>query len=91
MSNLLATTYDYAVAVTKSDTVDDPAGPFAGLYVSAGGTLIYWGLGGPQAANPVTITVVAGTYVRWPIKRIGASTGATVFGLVGGIVRQGAF
>ena len=90
MSNLWADTYDWAVAVTKSDTVDDPAGPFAGLYVSAAGTLIIHNLNGPQAANPITITVVAGQYVRWPVKRVGASTGATVFGLVSAIVRQGA-
>ena len=90
MSTLWAETYDYAVAVTKSDTVNDPAGPFAGLYVSAAGTVVCWNLNGPQSANPITITVVAGQYVRWPIKRIGASSSATVFGLVSAIVRQGA-
>jgi hypothetical protein len=90
MSDLWAETYDYAVAVTKSDTVDDPAGPFAGLYVSAAGTVVYDGLSGPQASNPVTITAVAGGYIRWPIRRIRAATTATVFGLVGGIVKQGA-
>lgn len=31
MSDILAVTYDDAIAVTPSDTTDDPAGPFAGL------------------------------------------------------------
>lgn len=82
--------FDYAVAVTKSDTVNDPAGPFTGLYVSAAGNLVFWNLFGTQSLNPVTIVVVAGTYIRWPIKRIGASTSATVFGLVGPNIKQGA-
>ena len=39
MSNILAITYDDALAATPSDTVADPAGPFAGLLVTATGTL----------------------------------------------------
>ncbi len=87
-STLWATTYDYPVAVTKSDTVNDPAGEFSGLYVSAAGTVIMW-VRGPAASNPVTVTAVAGGYLRWPVYRVGASSTATVFGLVGGIVKQG--
>jgi len=89
MSDLWAGTYDWAVAVTKSDTVDDPAGPFSGLYVSVGGTLVAW-VNGPTAANPVSYTVASGQYLQFPVRRIGASTSATVHGLVGGIIRQGA-
>jgi hypothetical protein len=90
MSNLWCETYDYAVAVTKSDTADDAAGPFAGLYVSVAGNVVIWNRNGPQASNPITIAVVAGQYVRWPIKRVGSTnTTATVFGLVSAIVPQG--
>ena len=89
MSNVAAATYDYAVAITESDTVDDPAGPFAGLYVSAAGNLVCDNLSGPQGSNQITVVVVAGTYIRWPIKRIRTATSATVFGLVAGNVRQG--
>lgn len=88
-STVQAVTYDYAVAVTKSDTVDDPAGPFTGLYVSAAGNLVCDNYGGPQASNPITVVVVAGTYIRWPVKRIRTTTSATVFGLVSPVVKQG--
>lgn len=91
MSNLWADTYDYAVSVSKSDTVDDPAGAFSGLYVAVGGNAVLWNLSGPQASNPITVAVIAGTYIRWPVRRVGAtSTTATVFGLVSSIVKQGA-
>jgi hypothetical protein len=89
-STIQASTYDWAVAVTKSDTTNDPAGPFTGLYVSAGGTLVCDNLGGPQGSNPITITVVAGGYICWPIKRIRTATTATVFGLVSPVATQGA-
>lgn len=36
-SDIRSVTYDGAVAVTASDTVNDPAGPFAGFYVGAAG------------------------------------------------------
>lgn len=89
MSTLQAITYDYAVAVTKSDTVNDPAGPFAGLLATAAGTAIVWMYGGPQSANPVSIPVVAGQYLHFPVKRVGASS-SNVMGLVcSGIVSPG--
>ncbi len=88
-STVQASTYDYAVAVTKSDTVNDPAGPFTGLYVSASGTLILYNQNGLESTNPITIAAIAGTYICWPVKRVGASSGATVFGLVSPVVKQG--
>ena len=88
-STVQASTYDYAVAVTPSDTVNDPAGPFTGLYVSASGTLVCDNLNGLATSNPITISVVAGGYVCWPIKRIRTGTTATVLGLVSAVVKQG--
>ena len=89
MSNLWAETYDYPASVTMSNTVDDPAGPFAGLLVNATGSLVVWPLSGPLAAGGVTIAVVAGEYIRFPVKRVGTSS-PSVLGLVSGIQRQGA-
>lgn len=37
MSNIFASTFDGAVSPTLSDTVNDPLGPFAGLYVGGAG------------------------------------------------------
>jgi hypothetical protein len=89
MSNAWARTYDYPVPVTKSDTADDPAGPFAGALCSAAGNALVWPLNGPQGALPLTIVVVAGQYLDFPIRRFGASTTATMFGLVSAIVNTG--
>jgi hypothetical protein len=38
MSNIQAVTYEGGVAVTASDTTDDPAGPFAALWIGAAGS-----------------------------------------------------
>jgi hypothetical protein len=87
MSNLWAETYDVPVGVTESDTVDDPAGPFAGLYCGGAGNVVVWPLNG---TGSVTMAVVAGGYLRFPIRRVGAtSTTATgLFGLRSSIVQQ---
>jgi hypothetical protein len=39
MSNILAITYEDAVAITASDATADPAGPFAGIYTGSGGDI----------------------------------------------------
>jgi hypothetical protein len=90
MSNLNAVTYSYAVAVTKSDSVDDAAGPFAGLLCTAAGTAIVWMYGGPQSANPVSIPVVAGQYLHFPIKRVGLLS-SDVLGLVSSAITPQGF
>ena len=87
MSTLWAETYDYPVTVTPSNTVDDPAGEFAGLLVTAAGTLSVW-TRGPAAQQPVSIPVVAGQYVRFPVKRVGLGS-PSCLGLVSGIIKQG--
>jgi hypothetical protein len=80
MSSIAATTYPAAVAVTKSDTNDDPHGTFAGLYVAAAGTLAF--LDG--SGNTVTIAspMAVGQLVAITCKRVlAAGTSATVYGL----------
>lgn len=90
MSTLHAVTYDYATAVTPSDSADDPAGPFAGLLATATGSAIVWMYGGPQSANPVTIPVVAGQYLHFPVRRV-ATTSSAVLGLVSSAIVQPGF
>ena len=49
MSNILAITYESAIATTPSDTVNDPAGPFAGLYIGVAGTYVVTTIRGTKA------------------------------------------
>lgn len=53
MSDIRSTTYDDVVSVTLSDTVNDPAGPFTGLLVTAA----------PAGAADVKITTAVGTTI----------------------------
>jgi hypothetical protein len=79
VSNILAQTYDGAADVTKSDTVADPAGPFAGLLVSVAGTLKLTTVRG----YTVAFTVVAGQEVHIATQRVWSTgTSATVIGLL---------
>ena len=91
MSALWARTYDYPVAVSPSDTIDDPAGPFAGLLITTGGTLSFVPRSGPNgigAGTPITIDVAAGLELHFPVRRIMASnTTCGVLGLASSIVR----
>lgn len=68
------------LAVTGSDTVSDPAGPFDGLLVGAAGNATILAEGDSTARAFTGLTV--GTYIPVKIKRIN-STGltATVYGV----------
>jgi hypothetical protein len=91
MSTLQASLADWPATVTPSDTVDDAAGPFAALLITAAGTLEVFPLAGPQRASGLAIPVVAGQYICFPVKRVGiaGTTTATCIGLVSAVVRQG--
>ena len=92
MSNIGARTYSYPVAVTKSDSTNDPAGPFAGLLVTVAGNVVVFPLNGPGGGGTtsMTLAVIAGQELHFPVCRVGStSTTATVFGLVDSIVQQG--
>jgi hypothetical protein len=80
MSNILAITYDGAPAVTASDTVDDPGGPFAGLLVTATGNLTFL----DNRGNAITLTAVAAnTIINIAARRVNSSgLTATVRGLI---------
>jgi hypothetical protein len=79
MSTIQAQTYEDAVAVTASDSVDDPAGPFAGLLVTATGNVSFLTVRG----STVTLTAVAAnTEIHIACKRVRTTgTTATVLGL----------
>lgn len=79
MSTIAASTFDGMVSATLSDTADDPAGPFAGIFVSAAGTLKF------RDGRGQTVTMAAcpvgHLYVRC-VRVFSTGTGATVFGLL---------
>ncbi len=79
MSNILAVTYDAAVAVSVSDSVADPAGPFAGLLVAVAGTLKFTD---NQGNVVVTGSLLAGTVIPIATKMVWSTgTGGTIYGL----------
>ncbi len=39
MTDIRAVTYEKGAAVSQSDTLADPAGPFAGIFTGSGGTI----------------------------------------------------
>jgi hypothetical protein len=81
MSSLLSQTYDDVQAVTPSDTVDDPAGVFAGLLVLRTGTLQII----TRAGTTILLdSVAAGQTIPVTVKRVMATnTTALVVGLRG--------
>jgi hypothetical protein len=90
VSDLHATVFDWPATPTKSDTDADPNGPFSSLLVDTGGILKLTPYGGPLAGSSLTLNVVAGEVVPFPVTRVWTSvTTAVVVGLVGAIVRQG--
>lgn len=80
MSNIFAISYDGAVTPTLSDTVNDPLGPFAGIYVgsNAGDVKVTTVRG--QAV--VFKSVPVGTFLRIQTLRVW-STGTTSTNLLG--------
>lgn len=78
MSNILAITYEDAVAITASDSVADPAGPFAGFFTGSGGNVKV-----QTRSGAVTLTSLpAGVIVPLWVSRIW-STGTTATGVLG--------
>lgn len=80
MSSILAQTYEGSVAITASDTVDDPNGPFAGLLVTATATFTFLDTRG----QTVTLTAVgANTFIPIATRRVNSSAlSGTVRGLL---------
>lgn len=82
MSDINSISYQGSAAVTKSDTVADPAGPFAGFTVSASGTVSVALLDGSTLAFGGATFTAGPTSYPYSIKRVNATnTTATVVGL----------
>lgn len=77
MSSILAITYDTAVAVTIG-SARDPAGPFAGLLVTATGNVTFTTLKGDSIA---LTSVAANVIIPIAVRNVTATTG-TVLGLL---------
>ncbi len=67
MSRHVSICYDDAVAVSKSDSAADPAGPFAAFYTGEGGDIKVTTLRGTAITFKST---AAGTIIPVPISRI---------------------
>lgn len=80
MSSIQAITYEDAIAVTASDTTTDPAGPFAGLLVTATGNVKFT----TQRGSTVALTsVAANTVLPFVVARVWSTgTTATVLGCI---------
>jgi hypothetical protein len=79
MSNILATVYEGGIAITASNTANDPAGPFAALYIGGAGTAVVVDLRG----NSTTYAgLLAGTILPVQCVRVN-STGLTASNIVG--------
>lgn len=79
MASILSITYEDAVAVTPSNSTDDPAGPFAGFYTGSGGDISV------VTARGSTVTFAstpAGVVMTCAIKRV-RTTGTAATGVLG--------
>lgn len=81
MAQHVTLAYDGAKAITKSDTINDPAGPFAAFYTGEGGDIKVTTIDGDAVTFKST---PAGVIVPVPILRIWSSVTAatTPLGLV---------
>jgi hypothetical protein len=79
VSDIRSVTYEGGVAVTASDTADDPAGPFSGLFSGAGGSIKVRTI----SKDDVTFTnVPAGVVLPIACKRVFV-TGTTATNVLG--------
>jgi hypothetical protein len=81
VSSILAITYDGGAAVTASDTTADPAGPFAGIFTGAGGTIKLTTVKGQTLTF---VSLPAGVILPVATQRVWSSTtnATSVLGLV---------
>jgi hypothetical protein len=91
MSTVQADVYDAPATVTPNGTgAADPQGPFTALFVVTGGTLSVYPHCGPLVGTAVPLgTLVAGNYVRFPVRAVATGGSATVLGLTSPLFRQG--
>lgn len=81
MSNIMAITYEDAIAVTPSDSTDDPAGPFAGFFIGGtAGAVVFL----TDRGKAATISPGAGVIVPIATRRIYSSgtTATNIYGVI---------
>lgn len=83
MSKHVTLIYDDAVAVTASDTTDDPAGPFAAIDTGSGGTIKVRTLRGTDLT---LVNRPAGVILPLAVKRVYSSvtTATSIMGYYNG-------
>ena len=90
MSHVGSRTYDYPVVPALGSGTNDPAGPFAGAVCSVAGVAVFYPLTGPNSLTsgqpPITMNVIAGQELHFPIARFHPNTTATMLGLVSAII-----
>ena len=85
MSDIQAVTYQDAVAVTESDSVNDTSGPFAGLWCTSAGTLSFV----TPAGSVVTLNVATNGLIPIACKRVNSSgTAGSFLGLLANPFRR---
>ena len=78
MSDIRAVTYEHAIAVSPSDTVNDPAGPFAGLHCTGtAGLATVW-----TRSGSVQVYLLQGVVLPLLVYRVGV-TGTSATGVLG--------
>lgn len=88
MDKAVVICYDYPIAVTLSDTTDDPSGPFTAFLCTMSGFAVVYPYAGPQSTTPLVIPVLAGVEYHFPVRRFGQTNAtATVLGYVSAHVR----
>ena len=80
MSTIQAVTYEGSIAVTASDTTDDPNGPFAGIHTGAGGDIKIRDITG---ADTILYSCAAGVIMPTACKRVWSTGTATPSKIVG--------
>jgi hypothetical protein len=84
--------YDDAQPVTASDSTDDPAGPFAGLYCLTAGTVKVQPYARAQNSTnvPMSFPMTAGQYLYLSVRRVWSTgTTGTYAGMISPILKQG--
>jgi hypothetical protein len=82
MSDINAITYQGTAAVTKSDTTNDPAGPFSGFIVTSSGTVSLSMQDGSTLTFGAQSFTAAVTAYPYSFRRVNSTgTTATIIGL----------
>lgn len=81
-SSIDATVFAGSIPVTKSDTVNDPNGPFAGLYIATAGNISWIDSQGNASGTTGAPLAVSAGHINVRVVRVNSTgTTAVVLGL----------